>query len=394
MNKMNVILAGRVLVGENLKKQERACVLVQEDRILDILSPAEYEAIRDQVDTIDLGDATLLPGLFECHNHLALDAGLEGHLGMMELSECEHTVLAINGLKKDLLSGVTTARCMGDRNYIDVKMKQMIAEGRVDGPDLLVCGIGMRAAHGHGFVGLPHCGVEEFRKTSRENMYRKVDHLKIFMTPGTPAASPDEFIPCFITPEEASVVVSEAKSTNIRTTAHCVGGRGLDICIQVGIDVIDHLYSVSPEQIRVLENEFGGWVDMTSGIVLDEGREAYTPPAQNEKMRKARAYSTECINRVYQSGKIRFTLGTDAYHGMLYKEVEYAVAGGASKLDALKAVTVNAAAMTGLHDIKGRIASGYLADFLAVDGDPLEDPHALSRVRFVMKHGKTIRLES
>lgn len=391
MKQLTAILAGRALVGENLTEKERACVLVEGGRIRDILSPAEYEAVKDKAETIDLGDATLLPGLFECHNHLALDAGLEGHLGMMELSECEHTVLALNGLKKDLLSGVTTARCMGDRNYIDVQIKQMIADGRVEGPDLLVCGIGMRARHGHGFVGLPHSGVEEFRRTCRENMYRKVDHLKIFMTPGTPAASPDEFIPCFITPEEVAVVVSEAKSMNIRTTAHCVGGRGLDICIREGIDVIDHLYSVTAEQIKALENDFGGWVDMTSGIVLDEGREAYTPPAQNEKMRKARPYSTECINRVYQSGKVRFTLGTDAYHGMLYKEVAYAVAGGASKLDALKAVTVNAAAMTGLQASKGQIAAGYVADLLAVDGDPLSDPCALSRVRFVMKHGKTVR---
>ena len=86
MSKMTAILAGSTLVGENLKKQERVCVLVQEGRIRDILSPDELEAIRDQVDIIDLGTATLLPGLFECHNHLALDAGLEGHLGMMELS--------------------------------------------------------------------------------------------------------------------------------------------------------------------------------------------------------------------------------------------------------------------------------------------------------------------
>jgi imidazolonepropionase-like amidohydrolase len=107
-------------------------------------------------------------------------------------------------------------------------------------------------------------------------------------------------------------------------------------------------------------------------------------------MRRARPYSTECINRVYQS-KVRFTLGTDAYHGMLYKEVEYAVAGGASTLDALKAVTVNAAKMTGLQAVKGQIAPGYVADLLAVGGNPLEDPHALSAVRFVMKHGGTVR---
>ena len=155
MEKEIVILAKQILAGEELEVKKGCAVLVQGDRIKAILSETDVEVLRQkadqgQVQILDLGGRTLLPGLFECHNHLALDAGLEGHLGMMGLSECEHTVLAIQGLKKDLYSGVTTARCMGDRNYLDVKMKQIIAEGRVEGPDLLVCGIGMRARHGHG----------------------------------------------------------------------------------------------------------------------------------------------------------------------------------------------------------------------------------------------------
>jgi len=391
MNNLTAILAGRVLTGENLTPREGVCVLVKDGMIRDILNRGEYEAVSGVTETIDLGTQTLMPGLFECHNHLALDAGLPGHLGMMELSESEHTVLALNGMKKDLMSGVTTARCMGDRHYLDVKMKQMVEDGRVEGPDLLVCGIGMRAAHGHGYVGLPHSGVEEFRKTARENMYRKVDHLKIFMTPGTPSASPEEFIPCYLTREEVACVVSEAKSVNIQSTAHCIGGKGLDLCIEEGVDVIDHLYSVTAEQVKALESCFGGWVDMTSGIVLDESREAFTPEAQNVKMRKAREYSRECINRIYRSGKIRFTLGTDAYHGFLWKEVLYAVEGGASRLDALKAVTVNAAKMTGLDKIKGQVSNGFRADLIAVPGNPLEDPGTLANVSFVMKNGRVVK---
>ena len=74
---------------------------------------------------------------------------------MMNQSECEHTLLALNGLKDDLMSGVTTARCLGDRNYIDVVLRNKIRENKVTGPDLLVCGIGMKGRHGHGYVGMP-----------------------------------------------------------------------------------------------------------------------------------------------------------------------------------------------------------------------------------------------
>lgn len=388
MNKLKAIIAKAALVGENLEYKEHTCLLVKDDHIEDFITESEMEHLSAEWQRIDLRGSVILPGMFDCHNHLALDARIPGHLGMMELSECEHTVLALKGMKDDLMSGVTTSRYMGDRNYIDVKLKKLVQEGKVIGPDLLVCGIGMRAAHGHGFVGMPHSGAEDFRRTCRENLARGVDHLKIFITPGTPVASPEEFIPCYLTMQEVRTVVEEAASVNAKTTAHCIGGKGLDYCIDAGVDVIDHLYSVTPMQIKRLEEDFGGWVDMTSGIVLDESREAFTPEAQNVKMRRAREYSRKCINQVYQSGKIRFTLGTDAYHGYLYREVGYAVEGGASSLDAVKAVTVNAAKMTGSDQSKGQLAKDYIADIIAVPGNPIEDVGLLGQVSFVMKHGK------
>ena len=95
--------------------------------------------------------------------------------------------------------------------------------------------------------------------------------------------------------------------------------------------MIDHLYSVTLRQVQLLETSFSGWVDLTSGIVLDEKRENYTPVGQNERMRAARPYSRQCLRRIYRSDKIRYTLGTDAYHGMLYREVEFAVSLGADR---------------------------------------------------------------
>lgn len=93
---------------------------------------------------------------------------LENHLVKMNDCEAEQTIRALKTMKDDLVSGVTTARCLGDRFYIDVTCKQAQKEGRIVGPKLVVSGIGMRASHGHGYVGMPHNGPEEFRKTARD----------------------------------------------------------------------------------------------------------------------------------------------------------------------------------------------------------------------------------
>ncbi|MBS6398140.1 MAG: amidohydrolase family protein [Clostridiales bacterium] len=385
---LTAVYAKKALVGEELQVLENACILIENETIVEVTTRTEFENSGREAAVIYLGDKTVLPGMFECHNHLALDARLPGHLDMMTQSECEHTLLALTGLKDDLMSGVTTARCLGDRNYIDVVLRDKIREGKVTGPDLLVCGIGMKGRHGHGYVGMPHSGVEEFRRTARENMFRGVDVLKIFVTPGAPAAALDEFIPCFISYDEIRTVVEEAKALNIKTAAHCIGGKGLDYCVKAGVDVIEHVYSITPEQVKLVEEEHKGWIDMTSGIVLDPEREPYCPPASVKKVRAAREYSRQCMNQIYQSGKIRYTIGTDANHGLLYKELEYACEGGASALDALKGVTVNAAKMCGLEKKTGQLAKGLKADIIAVDENPLEQINTLKDVRFVMKSGK------
>lgn len=385
---LTAIYAKRALVGEELQVLEDACILVENDLIREVTTRREFEASGREATVIYLGDKTILPGMFECHSHLALDARLKNHLDMMNQSECEHTLLALNGLKDELMSGVTTSRSLGDRNYIDVVLRNKIREGAVAGPDLLVCGIGMKGRHGHGYVGLPHSGVEEFRRTARENMFHGVDVLKIFVTPGAPAKAAGEFIPCFISYDEIRTVVEEARQLNIKTAAHCIGGMGLDYCVKAGVDCIEHVYSITPEQVQMVEEEHKGWIDMTSGIVLDPDREPYLSPSHVQNMRLGREYTRECVSRVYQSDKIRWTIGTDANHGLLYKELEIAVDCGASALTTLKAVTVNAAKMCGVEKQKGQLAAGLKADIIAVDENPLEKIGTLKDVRFVMKGGK------
>ena len=383
-----ILIADKVLAGENLEVIDKGAVVTEDDKILYVGGAEEAQKQYPDAKEIIFKGKCLMPGMFECHDHLAMDARVAGHLGMMDLSECEHTLMALNGLKDDLMSGVTTARSLGDRNYIDVVLRNKINEGAVVGPDLLVCGIGMKGRHGHGYVGLPHSGVEEFRRTARENMFHGVDVLKIFVTPGAPAKAAGEFIPCFISYDEIRTVVEEARQLNIKTVAHCIGGMGLDYCVKAGVDFIEHVYSITPEQVKMVEEEHKGWIDMTSGIVLDPDREPYLSLSHVQNMRLGREYTRECVSRVYQSDKIRWTIGTDANHGLLYKELEIAVDCGASALTALKAVTVNAAKMCGVEKQKGQLAAGLKADIIAVDENPLEKIGTLKDVRFVMKGGK------
>ena len=388
---LTAIYAKKALIGEELQVLEDACIVVEDGMIQEVTTQSEFKASGKEAEIIDLGNKVVLPGLIECHSHMALDARVPGHLGVIDQSECEHTVIALKGLEDELMAGITTSRSLGDRRYIDVTLKDQIKKGKVLGPDLLVCGIGMKGRHGHGIVGVPHSGVEEFRKTARENMFRGVDVLKIFVTPGAPARNADDFIPCFISYDEIRTVVEEARALNIKTAAHCIGGKGLEYCVKAGIDCIEHVYSITPEQVKMVEEEHKGWIDLTSGIVLDPGREPYLSAAHVQNMQAGRAYSRECLSRVYQNDKIKWTIGTDAYHGLLYKELELAIACGAPVLKTLKGVTVNAAKMCGIDKEKGQLKAGLKADIIAVDGNPLDHVSVLADVSFVMKGGKVYK---
>lgn len=357
-----IITARRVLRGEQLEPLDNGAIVIDEGTIVKVLPVRELtNADRAGAQMVELSEETVLPGMIECHDHLSIDARKVNHLETLATaSECKLTLLAEEGLMDDLLSGVTTVRCMGEKYDLDLKLKKEIEAGNVIGPDILPAGVGMKGSNGSGYIGMPHCGVEEFRRTARANVAKGVSLLKIFTTPGVFNVNLG-FVPSFLSAQEIRTVVEEGARLHLSVAAHCIGGQALRDCVEQG-------------------------VGLTTGIYLDPEREPYLSATGAASVRAGREIVRQCVGELIRAG-VHFTLGTDANHGLLWKEVVYAVELGASKLDALKGITVNAAYISGLSGKKGILAEGADADLIAVSGDPLEDPAVLAQVPFVMKKG-------
>lgn len=380
-----IIKAKEILTGDKLETRKDTGLLIENGKIAAIYDHISQMEIPDGMEVKDYGDSVIIPGMIDCHNHLALDARLENHLVKMEDCEAEQTIRAIKTMKDDLLSGVTTSRCLGDRFYIDVTCKKAQKEGRIVGPKLIVSGIGMRSSHGHGYVGMPHCGPEQFRKTARENIAHGVDFLKVFMTKVINATP---FIYHFLTLEELKVVVSEARSVNITTACHCSGGQGLDDCLTAGIDCLEHVYYITPQQVERVAKE-DRWVVYTPSYALNDELLFKFSPHDREGSLKEKEIICNCLSGAIEGG-LKFGIGTDGIHQGLAQEACYIAGLGAKNRDVLSGITVNAARLCGIGDKTGSIQEGKAADFVVLRENPLDNIEALKHVCGVIQDGTCI----
>lgn len=375
-----------MILGDGLEAKENAGLLIENGKIAKVYDNMASVEIPAGMEVVDYGDSVVIPGMIDCHNHLALDARLENHLVKMEDCEAEQTIRAIKTMKDDLMAGVTTARCLGDRFYIDVTCKKAQKEGRITGPKLVVSGIGMRSTHGHGYVGMPHCGPEEFRKTARENIARGVDFLKVFMTKVINATP---FIYHFLTLDELKVVVEEAKSVNITTACHCSGGQGLDDCLTAGIDCLEHVYYITPQQVERVKRE-DRWVVYTPSYALNDELLFKFSPHDKEGSLREKEIICRCLSGAIE-GELKFGIGTDGLHAGLAQEACYIAGLGAKNRDVLAGITINAARLCGVDESTGSIAEGKAADLVVLEKDPLENVEALKGVQSVIQDGVVIR---
>jgi len=383
----SLIVKGALLIDGTARPPiQKGCLRIEGDRIAAVGLEKEIgTSVGFQV--IDCGDQILIPGLIDCHCHVSMDPTQDNWPARLNDSDVEQTLRAVNNLAADLRAGITTARSLGDRNFLDVACKRAVESGKLLGPRLLVATRGIRATHGHGMVGYPFDGPDAVRRAVRENIKAGADLIKLFIT-GTVRTGAE--LPCYPSAEEISVAVEEAHRAGLRAAAHCIGGQGFETCLAAGLDCFEHGYFLTDRQIELLLKS-GRWLDLTPSPFFTEERIRTLPPEIANAFRKDRDEVARRMEVIIRSG-LKFAAGTDGMHGELAQEAEYLVRYGASESQALAAVTRNAAAVLGLEESAGTLEPGKFADIVGVEGNPLKDIRALKKVRTVISRGKPIVL--
>lgn len=384
---MATILRGAQLIdGTGRPPLKGGCIVVEQDRIAWVgenypVSPGSSDTV------VDLSGCTLLPGFVDSHSHLALNTGAGDQPGQMTAPASELALRAVAQMRQDLLSGVTTMRCMGEKYFLDVSVRKAVEQGLLPGPRLLISTRGVRSSSGGASSPVVADSPDEMRRIVRENLKAGADLIKLFVT-GEMASSiqSGEYSP--FTEAEIRTAVEEARRYGKPVAVHAHGGPAIDICIAAGVHSIEHGGLLTPAQIEGIKAA-DMWVITTlslymhpDGLMKVDGQD----PKVRAGIMTARERLRETVPRLIQSG-VRLAAGTDALHGMIANEAAYLVEFGMSPLDAIACITRNGAEACGVLDKVGTLEQGKLADIVAVEGDPTADIGRLSDVRFVMKDG-------
>jgi imidazolonepropionase-like amidohydrolase len=361
---------------------------------------------------VDLGDATLLPGLIDAHTHLSgesSDNWLIDTVSGLRQTVAESAIRATDNARRILMAGFTTVRDVGSQDFIDVGLRNSIRDGVIAGPRMLVAVHALGARGGHcDNTGYPYqrfgketgiedgiaAGPDAFRDAVRFQVKYGADVIKICATGGVLSLT-DEVDTPQITQEEMNAIVDEAHRLRKKTAAHAHGASGAKVAIRAGIDSIEHGSFLDDEALRMMKERGTYLVPTLLAGEYAGGRAEirHYPPEIVVKAKAALAGRSATFKKALAMG-VKIAFGTDSAvspHGINAQEFKLLVDHGMTPAAALRTATVSAADLLGIGKSVGTLEPGKEADIVAVPGNPLADITAMEKVRFVMKGGKIFR---
>jgi imidazolonepropionase-like amidohydrolase len=344
---------------------------------------AVTKAPQDDTSPVDVStDLTAVPGYIDCHEHIGIDPGDEH---AQSIDDASRIILrGVRALTAMTRGGVTTIRDCGERVDVEPYWVEALKNGTIPGPRVIRSVTPICRTGGHAwYLGAQSDGVDQVRSAVRRNVRDGADFIKVMATGGfgTVGSSPT-------TPEyssaEMSALVEEAHRLNKRVAAHAHGGEGVDQAIEAGVDSIEHGCLLTEKQMQLMVDHQTTLV-VTMGVGLAFETEPAVPESIRQRMGAVNANYWQVLEQVHQAG-VTVTLGSDGMHGSVADEMQYLVKAGFSPVEALTAGTATGAALVSRPEL-GELQGGFAADVVLVDGDPVTDIDAASRVRAVMAAG-------
>lgn len=394
---------GNLLDVNSGKWMKQYTLVIDGNRIAEVSKG--YASVPEGATAVDLKGSYVMPGFIDMHVHIESESSPRSYMNAFTLNPADIAFESTVYAKRTLMAGFTTVRDLGGSG-VNIALRKAIDKGSVVGPRIFTAGKAIGTTGGHadptngrsdelrgdpgpaeGVVNSP----EDGRKAVRQRYKNGADVIKITATGGVLSVAKSGQNPQF-TEEEIRAIVETAKDYGMLTAAHAHGDEGMQRAVRAGIKTIEHGTLMSDETMELMKQKQSYLVPtITAGKQVTEKAKirGFFPPVVAKKASEIGPKIQDMFARAYRKG-VPIAFGTDAGvfpHGENAREFAYMVEAGMPALKTVQAATLTNAQLLGMENDLGQLKKGFLADIIAVNGDPLKDVKILMEVPFVMKDG-------
>jgi imidazolonepropionase-like amidohydrolase len=378
-----------------------AAVLVIDGRIAAVGRSAEVLAASPEgAVEVDLGGAHVMAGLLNMHTHLSLSLPGPGGAAVSALSPHALALYMASGARRTLLSGVTTVRCVAEKDHAEIALRQAIADGWQLGPRIFTAGQALccTGGHGHHDTDALQCdGADEFRRGARAQIAAGADLIKVMISGGI-AGEHERIDTPQLTRDEIAAVVEIAHAWGRRVTAHAGPAPIIEQAVLLGLDCVEHGYQLTEPVARLMAERGTSLVPTLIVTRCKDFFDSLGVPAWMQQRSLGAAERHAASYRMALEAGVEVMLGSDMPPfwptdgtSATVRELEHMAEFGLAPPAALRAATIVPARWLGADHEIGTVEVGKYADLIAMDADPTQDVSALRSLRWVMKGGDVVR---